>query len=1544
MNEATLEMVIRTREQLSGMDVTIRKIKEMKRQFGAMVSAIATHARKLIAWVNEMRMALVRLHNAFRTLRNVALRAFTAIVSFTGIAIGKFFGDFEQGMANVNTLLDVSEKKFQQMSDEVIRISNQMGESAQSLSTALYDIVSAGVSAGNSLGVLEQAAMAAKAGMTTTKTAVNAGIATINAFNLSVKDLTKVFNLQFSTVKRGVITYEQLAEAQGQMLPSARKLNESLENMYGALAFVTKQGLSAREATTAIARAYDELVAKSDQLAEKGIKVYDQFGKFRGIVDIMQDLSDAVEGLTDEQMQGVLQDIGFEIRSARAIIPMIKNIEGLKDIVDEMGDSSGAMAEAFRKATDTVQFHANRAKTNVVNAFIGIGGAFTEEIKDFMDSISAWAGTFQTFIKNNKEAIKSLLSYTLRLTGIITAIAAVGTAIFALATPIGAVTAAIGILGAAWYLNVYDIRGWTEDMWNKVQPILENMWQWLGKAWNWTINAIGNAWDWLTNTTWKEKWDDIKSWMQAGWEWVINLAGDAWNWLDEKAPWIGNTLETVWNWTINGLEKLSNLQITEAVIHATLEWFGETYQAIKKGFETGDWSDAIGVAADIFRAGVVIMTTLKVAKDSIAAVKAAISAGLGIMNAFGSNVFNQIGGAAGLFGIISIGVALAEAWSQNDYEEFANNLLLALAAGLAAYGVTGSVTAGATVFTLTFNLKIGEVIGNKLEEWAGNALDKALEAKAANNTWFWKFMNWLDESVANNDIPVWKPPGFATGGYVSGAGTSTSDSIPAMLSNGEFVVNARATRRWLPFLKAINEGDVPGFSDGGYVSTNQATLIAAGLADNQALAYLATIAQDTENFKHVVSLIAGFKDMRNQYEEQMKKLQEQQAELQEQLKNDIEELKENQEEQTKQYTASIEQMIGQMAGFFNQLGSITGSEEAGLLGSLISAGQQGYSAFNNFKNATGLVSQLTAGFGIAGAALTAIGAFKSYNEARNREERQEWQEQMEVDKQQLENIKKIRDNTAETAKNMVQVLAQNPTMSNIGRTQSVMRDMYQSLTNTLVPEFGKVAFHVVEEDLLFDDEKTVKYNPIDLMKKMGKDVSGFSSDISSMSLSQLSKLNDMVQSVTSSDLEGVAQDIADTMDLFGSGELKSYTTNWDTFKNKLQNYLDTVKELGAALEDLAKSARYESFAGVQWVDAQERVEQYRKQLEELYKAAGKDLDKHKGEIDKAVKEYANNIVDGGERIITIMRDVRGSFINAFASGKSALESMATGLQPYFQTLKNNIASLFYDIEIDRLDAQFKELFGNIIDALASYEGHNPLQFVEELLQGGDMQKVFDSMINMAQNMDDISGINDIIIEQFTKQAKAAGLTDEEIKKLLESMGLLTTEAQQAKESLQATSNALKNAMYAALESESITDFSQAMGKSIYESARDGLIQAFMESEVYQEMFSKWFEGQDINFTGNLEEDFATMQGMLDSLKDQLHKAGMDFESTVVPTAQQAADELYGSSSYYTDKEGAEIIENHYHFEPKIENLYGDDKESLYKDFVKWLKDKEGDEA
>lgn len=62
---------------------------------------------------------------------------------------------------------------------------------------------------------------------------------------------------------------------------------------------------------------------------------------------------------------------------------------------------------------------------------------------------------------------------------------------------------------------------------------------------------------------------------------------------------------------------------------------------------------------------------------------------------------------------------------------------------------------------------------------------------------------------------------FATGGMVRGPGSGTSDSIPAWLSNGEFVMNADTVNRiGSGNLASMNEGSTPMFAEGGSVNNN----------------------------------------------------------------------------------------------------------------------------------------------------------------------------------------------------------------------------------------------------------------------------------------------------------------------------------------------------------------------------------------------------------------------------------------------------------------------------------------------------------------------------------------------------------------------------------------------------------------------------------------------------------------------------------------------------------------------------------------------------
>jgi hypothetical protein len=75
-----------------------------------------------------------------------------------------------------------------------------------------------------------------------------------------------------------------------------------------------------------------------------------------------------------------------------------------------------------------------------------------------------------------------------------------------------------------------------------------------------------------------------------------------------------------------------------------------------------------------------------------------------------------------------------------------------------------------------------------------------------------------DNSKLLNIPAVIKPPGHAGGGYIKGPGSGTSDSIPAMLSNGEYVIRSAAVDRiGIATLNRMNK--MGHFANGGYVGS-----------------------------------------------------------------------------------------------------------------------------------------------------------------------------------------------------------------------------------------------------------------------------------------------------------------------------------------------------------------------------------------------------------------------------------------------------------------------------------------------------------------------------------------------------------------------------------------------------------------------------------------------------------------------------------------------------------------------------------------------------
>ncbi|WUO12783.1 hypothetical protein OG985_21755 [Streptomyces sp. NBC_00289] len=81
----------------------------------------------------------------------------------------------------------------------------------------------------------------------------------------------------------------------------------------------------------------------------------------------------------------------------------------------------------------------------------------------------------------------------------------------------------------------------------------------------------------------------------------------------------------------------------------------------------------------------------------------------------------------------------------------------------------------------------------------------SIQSRSVTITAFVQYKGRSIAAVSAGRMATGGPIGFPGGGPIRGAGTGTSDSIPIMASNGEYMINAKSTSKYRPIIEAINQ-------------------------------------------------------------------------------------------------------------------------------------------------------------------------------------------------------------------------------------------------------------------------------------------------------------------------------------------------------------------------------------------------------------------------------------------------------------------------------------------------------------------------------------------------------------------------------------------------------------------------------------------------------------------------------------------------------------------------------------------------------------------
>jgi len=290
--------------------------------------------------------------------------AAVAAIGAAGLAVKKMVSDslqayanLEKGLANVYTLLDENtfEKHGKEIETGALEILGKYSFALEDINKALFDSVSAGVEAKDSINFLESAARLAQGGVTGLGVAVDGMTSIINAYHLEQSKANRVADAFFTAQKFGKTTVEELANNIGKVAPIASAAGISFEELLAATSQLTLSGMSTDEAVTSLKGTITALINPTEEVQKKLTALGIPFGNaaFEGgrFGETMALIKEKTEGNID-----VIAELLPNVRALLSTTAMATD-EGLKkydEILNEVKTDTESLDEAFKKQEETV--------------------------------------------------------------------------------------------------------------------------------------------------------------------------------------------------------------------------------------------------------------------------------------------------------------------------------------------------------------------------------------------------------------------------------------------------------------------------------------------------------------------------------------------------------------------------------------------------------------------------------------------------------------------------------------------------------------------------------------------------------------------------------------------------------------------------------------------------------------------------------------------------------------------------------------------------------------------------------------------------------------------------------------------------------------------------------------------------------------------------------------------------------------------------------------------------------------------------------------
>ena len=356
------------------------------------------------------------LSGAFSTIGGGLTKGVTLPLVGIGTASVGVASKFETAMSQVAATMGITSeqiksgnKDFEALQQTALEMGATTKYTASEAAEGLNILAQAGLTAEESITAIPTVLNLASAGAMSLDSAATYVTATVKGFGDSMENAQKYADLMAKGATLANTNVSGLGEAMSGVSATANNYGQDVDSVTLSLLRLAEQNVTGSEAAMALSRAMMDIYTPTSTakkvLDELGISAYDSSGNAKDFNDIVEDLTEAFSGMSDEEANAYKNQV-FTTYGLSAFNKMTSTTtDTLDKFKTGLQDATGSAAQQAETQLDNLKGSLTLLKSALEGAGISIGQRLSPYVRKLADFINDLVTKFNNLSDAQKDMI-----------------------------------------------------------------------------------------------------------------------------------------------------------------------------------------------------------------------------------------------------------------------------------------------------------------------------------------------------------------------------------------------------------------------------------------------------------------------------------------------------------------------------------------------------------------------------------------------------------------------------------------------------------------------------------------------------------------------------------------------------------------------------------------------------------------------------------------------------------------------------------------------------------------------------------------------------------------------------------------------------------------------------------------------------------------------------------------------------------------------------------------------------------------------------------